>query len=56
MNKEQAHKGLAERRADLVDELTRLKMRQAALAELLAMVKKKEADAARLAERAEGIK
>ena len=56
MNKEQAEKGLAERRADLVDELARLKIRQAALAELLAMVKKQESDAARLAERAGEIK
>jgi len=56
MNKEQAQKGLAERGAELVDELARLEMRQAALVELLAVVKKREAAVARLAERAEGIK
>ena len=42
MNKKHVQKGherLAERRAELVGELARLEMRQAALVELLAMVR-----------------
>jgi hypothetical protein len=59
MNKKHAQKGhesLAERRAELVDELARLEIRQAALSELLAMVEKQEAAAVRLAERSGEIK
>jgi hypothetical protein len=43
MNKKHAqkgHEGLAGCRAELIDELARLEMRQAALSELLSMVEK----------------
>jgi hypothetical protein len=54
MNQAQkGHEGLAGRRAELIDELARLEIRQAALSELLAMVEKQEAvavKAVRLAE------
>ena len=56
MNKKHAQKGherLAERRAELVGELARLEMRQAALFELLAMVEKQEAAAAKAVRLAE---
>ena len=50
MHRDQAqkgHEGLAGRRAELIDELARLEMRQAALVELLAVVNKQEAVAAK---------